>query len=53
MPPGFNQYCREFMCLALERTKHGDTCGDRTQDLSIRSPSVSWSNKMEQNELSQ
>ena len=34
--PEFNQYCRELMCLA--QGHHGNDCGDRTQDLSIRSP---------------
>ena len=25
--PGFNQYCRELMCLT-QRTQQGDACGD-------------------------
>ena len=28
------------MCLALERTQHGATCWDRTQDLLIQSPKL-------------
>ena len=39
--PWFNHYCRELMCLARHnRTQHGAACGNRTQDLTIWSPTL-------------